>query len=320
MAITRFVLLMLLMLRRLMSSYQTRLTLKSVQAGVNIVSDSDFLASLLPVSSEHNEKYKLFKQLYTKKSKRVLENLVILESHRTVIDAIRYGMKPRTIFLTPAALEAPLGNDLKAEISKYQYVKDVTCASSESLVEKLSDVESCQGVIGIFPIERFTSLPSSISIAVACDKVSDPGNLGTVMRTAFGLGIEALISIGTTDPWSPKCIRSSMGTAIQLPIIETTWKDMRSIIHERGFKMYLAVLDETAVPYYTVDYSKPCIIVIGSEALGVSEEALTLPNVQKIYIPMGKHLGMSLNAAVAGSIIMAEAVKQRSMIRNIAVS
>lgn len=144
-------------------------------------------------------------------------------------------------------------------------------------------------------------------------RIADPGNLGTIMRTAFGLGFEALISIDTTDPWSPKCVRSSMGTVIQLPIVETTWKDMKSTVLERNLNVFLAVLDETALPYYNVNFREPCIIVIGSEAFGVSKEAMDLPNVQNIFIPMGKHLDLSLNAAIAGSIIMAEAAKQRSV-------
>ena len=103
-----------------------------------------------------------------------------------------------------------------------------------------------------------------------------------------------------------------MGTGIQLPIIQTTWADMNQVIAERGLKVFLAVLDENALPYYKVSYKDPCIIVIGSEAVGVSKEATELPNAQKIYIPMGRHLDVSLNAAVAGSIIMAEAARQRT--------
>jgi tRNA G18 (ribose-2'-O)-methylase SpoU len=77
--------------------------------------------------------------------------------------------------------------------------------------------------------------------------------------------------------------------------------------------VFLAVLDESAVPYYEVNFKdSPCMIIIGAEADGISREALSLPNAQKIYIPMGKHISISLNAAVAGSIIIAEIIKQRA--------
>ncbi len=143
-------------------------------------------------------------------------------------------------------------------------------------------------------------------------RVSDPGNLGTLIRTAFGLGIDAVACMGTTDPYSPKSIRSSMGTCIQVPVVLTNWTETAGYISRYQMKVFLAVLDETAKPYYEVDYTiTPCMIVIGAEADGVSKEALSLPNVQKIYIPMGKHISISLNAAVAGSIIMAEVMKQR---------
>jgi len=113
-----------------------------------------------------------------------------------------------------------------------------------------------------------------------------------------------------------------MGTAIQLPVIETTWSDLLEQQQQncdnadgtrtaRDVQIYLSVLDETAVPYHEVDYTGPCMIVVGSESFGVSEEALNITKSVKIYIPMGKHLDMSLNAAVAGGGIMAEASRQR---------
>ena len=103
-----------------------------------------------------------------------------------------------------------------------------------------------------------------------------------------------------------------MGTCIQIPVVLTNWKETAEYIHRTQMKVFLAVLDETAIPYYDVDYTMtPCMIVIGAEADGIGEEALSLPNIQKIYIPMGKHILISLNAAVAGSIIMAEVMKQR---------
>jgi len=219
-------------------------------------------------------------------------------------------MKPKSIFFSPNSLKAPLGEDL---INILQNVREISFLLKESLVENLSEVACCQGVVGLFHVDRVTALPPDCTLAIACDKISDPGNLGTLVRTAFGLGLHALISIDTTDPWSPKTIRSSMGTVIQLPIVETSWIDMRATVLNRNLKIYLAVLDESAVPYYDVDYTIPCVIVIGSEAGGVSAEALNLPNAQKVYIPMGDRLEFSLNAGVAGGIIMAEAAKQRRL-------
>lgn len=135
------------------------------------IGDTGFIDSLQSITSESNDKYKLFKLLYSKKKKRESENLVILESHRTIIDAIRYGMKPKSIFLTAGSLKAPLGSDLQHEINSSQSVKDVTCISTDSLVEKISDVESCQGVVGIFHTERVTKLPTNVSLVIACDRL-----------------------------------------------------------------------------------------------------------------------------------------------------
>jgi len=132
-----------------------------------------------------------------------------------------------------------------------------------------------------------------------------------LIRTAYGFELDAVVCIETTDPYSPKCIRSSMGTAIQLPVVESNWTKLMPFVLERNLKVFAAVLDETAVPYYNVDFKSPCLIVIGSEANGVSKEVFSLPNLVKVYIPMGKRLDLSLNAAIAGAIILSEAVKQR---------
>jgi RNA methyltransferase, TrmH family len=276
-----------------------------------IPSNDGFMRDMKSIHSESNDKFKTFKSLYQKRSKRNESNSVILESHRTVIDAIRNGMTPKIIFLTTKSLSTPLGASLRYELSSLKCFSDICYFVPENLIDKLSDCETCQGVVAIFEHFRSTDLPEDSNIILACDGVSDPGNLGTLIRTSYGLGFNATLCIGTTDPWSPKSIRSSMGAIIQLPIIETDWVRVAEFLKTRRFNIFLAVLDETAVPYYDVDYSSPSIIVIGSEGHGISKEALAIKNAIKIYIPMGNHLSMSLNAAVAGSIIMAEAMKQR---------
>ena len=165
--------------------------------------------------------------------------------------------------------------------------------------------------------ERMTKLPARVSAMLVCDGISDPGNLGTLIRTAWGLEFDACVTIASTDPFSPKCIRSSMGSSLYLPIMEVSdWMELEEEISKQGLQIYLSVLDDQATPYYDADLCKPCMIVVGSESTGISKQTLEYTkhsNSAKIFIPMGSNLDMSLNAAVAGGIIMGECKRQRSI-------
>jgi TrmH family RNA methyltransferase len=134
--------------------------------------------------------------------------------------------------------------------------------------------------------------------------------MGTLIRTAYGLGWDTVIAAETTDPWSQKCIRSCMGTILRLPIIEKAWSEVPALLHDSEFQVLLADASEEAVPYFEVDFTKPTVLVIGSEANGLSKEAENLRGAKKICIPMPRPLE-SLNAAVAGAIFITEAARQR---------
>lgn len=332
---------------------------------------SDLMADLWAtqnIVSESNGKIKLLKSLHMKK-KREGENLILLEGHRQVIDALKCSdqgqgnwgeCRPKYLLLTRRALEAPLGMVLLETLIKSGNDNIEIDLVEESTMRKvLSDVDSPQGVIAAFHRPKFISakdntLSGSIAIdqiqskkaplVVLLDRISDPGNLGTIIRTSYGFGVDSMITVdGTCDAWSPKSIRSAMGLCLKLPILETNWKELtniflsndifRSILpgsrevvsddHEQHVQILLADYDESAVPYHTVDLTKPTIVVIGSEAFGISEEAQSLlsrfPNkAKKVMIPMSKGRDLeSLNAAVAASVILSEVARQRDNLDNL---
>ena len=161
----------------------------------------------------------------------LLTRCCFLCSNRTIIEAIRAGLVPNTIFLSSSALDGPLGSDLQREIENNDAVKSVVWRLPEHMIARLSAVETCQGVVGIFRVTRQSELPPDMNIGLVCDGISDPGNLGTLIRSARGLGIDAVVCTGSgsTDPYGPKCLRSSMGTAIQQPLVETSWSHLQVI-------------------------------------------------------------------------------------------
>lgn len=148
-------------------------------------------------------------------------------------------------------------------------------------------------------------------LLVIIDGLQDPGNLGTIIRTADAAGADGLILLkGTTDPYSPKSVRSSMGSVTGIPIVqcEDTHR-LFSDLKAGGIKIAAAALDENAIPYYNFDYSGKTAIIIGNEAAGISPKVLSYADAV-INIPMlGK--AESLNAAVACGILLYKAIEQR---------
>ena len=155
-----------------------------------------------------------------------------------------------------------------------------------------------------------TSLPfpSSPSLVVILDSLSDPGNLGTLMRASLAAGADGLLlTPGSVDPFSPKVIRSGMGAHFKLPFQIADWAEIS--ILAQNLTLLLADMDSGASMWDT-DLTVPVGIILGSEAHGPGAEARRLAN-QAVHIPIHPAVE-SLNAAVAGAVLLFEASRQRS--------
>jgi TrmH family RNA methyltransferase len=145
---------------------------------------------------------------------------------------------------------------------------------------------------------------------VVIDALQDPGNIGTLLRSseAAGVGL-VLCSRGSADVYSPKVVRAAMGAHFTLPVrADLTWEEIGA---ELALCPVVYAADaEASMPYYAADWKQPAGLIIGSEAHGLSDEAVVWAS-HRIAIPM---LGRteSLNAAVAGSVILFEALRQRT--------
>ncbi len=139
------------------------------------------------------------------------------------------------------------------------------------------------------------------------DGLQDPGNLGTILRTAeaFALGAVVLCE-GCADPFSPKVVRSTMGAVFRLPCVTLPLAEAAERLHRNGLPLYATALHEDSVPLSSVSLSKAAVI-IGSEGKGVTEQALRLSD-KRVIIPM-KGRAESLNAGVAAAIVIYEMTK-----------
>jgi len=148
------------------------------------------------------------------------------------------------------------------------------------------------------------------SLCLICDRISDPGNLGTLLRTSAAANVDAvLLSPDTVEAFNPKVVRAGMGAHFHLPIDSLSWAEIKE--RTTNLKIYLADAQHgiRTKQYDLVNWVQPCALIISSEADGASDEAKAIAQ-ESVYIPMQRNVE-SLNAAVAGSIILFEAVRQR---------
>ena len=187
---------------------------------------------------------------------------------------------------------------------------------SDRIFESVSDTKTPQGVMAVVKRKEYTleniltvrgELPHNLLIL---DSLQDPGNLGTLVRAGEGAGITGIIMNETTvDIYNPKVIRSTMGSIFRVPFIYV--KDLKEVIeklYSKNINIYASSL-EGAIEYDAPDYKKDIAFIIGNEAAGISKEVLDIVE-DKVKIPMLGEVE-SLNAAVAGSILMYEAARQR---------
>jgi len=183
---------------------------------------------------------------------------------------------------------------------------------SAGLMKSLSETETPQGLLAVL---EFKQLPitNSLNFAIIPDQIRDPGNLGTLLRSAAATSVQAvLLPPETTDAFAPKVLRSGMGAHFRLPIHSMTWTEIEQLIKSANLQMYIADMDGRSC--WETDLRQPLALIVGGEADGASEAARKLTN-RQLSIPMMGRME-SLNAGVAGSVLMFEVVRQRSVNSN----
>ena len=178
---------------------------------------------------------------------------------------------------------------------------------SSAAMEKISGTQTPQGILLV--VRQKFSTPAQVAakkIIVALDGVQDPGNVGTILRTAEAFGCGVVMLGGSAEIFNPKVVRASMGAIFFLPIAKMSHEEFLNL---RGVEILAAAVDSSAEIYTRHNFSRPVAIVFGSEANGVSKKILAAA--KKIFIPMSGR-AESLNVATSAAIILSEAVRQFS--------
>ena len=185
---------------------------------------------------------------------------------------------------------------------------------TDAVMKKMSGTETPQGVLAVLKMPAFSFeelIKKQNPLLLFLENIQDPGNLGTVMRTAEGAGVTGVImSRDTTDIYSPKAVRSTMGSLLRVPHVIA--EDFNGTIEDAkaaGIRMY-AALPDSKKRYDECDYRASSAFIIGNEANGIKDETAKLADTP-VGIPMGGKLE-SLNAAMAAGILMYEAARKRN--------
>lgn len=254
------------------------------------------------IISLQNDKVKLIQSLQNRTRTRRKARKIVLEGLRLVRDACESGYQPDFILYTPDIAQTAL-------IDMLRRWECTILPTSETVMRHISGTQTPQGIIGVFPIPE-TDPPIKPQRLLLLDGVSDPGNVGTMLRTAAAAGTDVvLLGPGCADPYNPKALRAGMGAHFRLPIVEQVWEDIK--VYCQGLAMYAAD-SRGELRYDSVDWGRPWGVIIGSEAHGLSAAGQSLTN-NRVYIPMAAATE-SINAAAAAAVILFEAQRQRTLL------
>ncbi len=225
---------------------------------------------------------------------------MVVEGRRLVAEALRV-VQPEALFYTEAFAETAEGAAL------LRHHRGAAWPVSRAVMTAMADTQSPQGILAVVPVPRLP-LPQGEVFTLIPDRVRDPGNLGTILRTAWAAGVDrVLIPPETVDPTNPKVVRAAMGAHFHLPWRVMDWEAIRH--HLDGATVWLAEA-RAGKPYDAVDWRGNVALVVGGEASGASEEGRALAAGHRTHIPLRKGVD-SLNAAIAAAVFLFAAARRR---------
>lgn len=258
------------------------------------------------ITSTHNPKVQWVRSLLTQAKARRESGAFVIEGVRLVEEAHQAGWEPELVFYSSGLNERGM-----RLVEAFRKRKGVVEEVSPAVLKAAGGTETPQGILAVAPV-RSLPLPEEPNFILVLDEIRDPGNLGTILRTATAAGAQAVVlSRGTADPYAPKVVRAGMGAHFRLPIHRLEWDQIRDYLKvgERGLRIFLA--DAGGGQAYTkTDLIQPLALILGGEAQGAGPESQGLAG-NRLHIPMPGRVE-SLNAGAAAAILLFEVVRQRS--------
>jgi RNA methyltransferase, TrmH family len=252
------------------------------------------------ITSRDNAIFKQLKKLTENKRERGREAKTLLDGVHLIESYLQASGEPELLII-------PEGKSSQEAVNLMQQLGDVNTIMFPTLLfAELTPVATSTGILALVKIPKI-EVPDSIQFVLMLEDIQDPGNLGSMLRTALGAGVDLVyLSKGCTDAWSPKCLRGGQGAQFYLPIAEGV--DIVETLHAFAGNSYATTLTGDAL--YTYDLTMPTAFVVGNEGVGLSRDVINAASHQ-VSIPMHEKLE-SLNAAAATAICLFERKRQVS--------
>ena len=241
----------------------------------------------MKITSRKNPLLQQVKKLLSSRKAREEAGLFAADGTKLLEEAVKYYPGLDTVILSEG---------VQANVP--DHVKVIRVPGD--VMESISPMAAPQGALFLCRLPEKTDFVPKAGMLVL-DGIQDPGNLGTMLRTADALDIPVVLLEGCADPYSHKVVRSSMGAVFRTPVVQSTWAEVQAACRAAGIPVAVTALSDRASDIRDADVSKMAV-VIGSEGQGVRKEVLEFADVELI-IPMNPHCE-SLNAAVAATIVM----------------
>lgn len=261
------------------------------------------------ITSAANPHVKQIRSLAADRKERRRERLFVLEGVRLIADALQHGADLPLMLYAPDQLAGtPAGAALLEQIAgrpgAYEAAPQALAAAAETVHPQ-----------GVVALARWPEPPPGRpGLTLVLDALQDPGNLGSLLRSAEAVGVAQVLCVrGSADAYSPKVVRAAMGAHFRLALTQDL--EWHETVEPLGASDHVYAADtDASLPYYAVDWRQPSALIVGNEAQGLSEDARAYAT-RLIGIPM-RGQAESLNAAIAGSVILFEALRQRSLGRS----
>lgn len=239
------------------------------------------------ITARKNPLLQQVRRLLTSRREREQAGLFVADGTKLLQEAVHYYPGLDTVILS---------DGVEAQVPEHVKVVRVP----EEVMASVSPMETPQGALFLCRLPEKTGFMPKAGMLLL-DGIQDPGNLGTILRTADALDIPVALLEGCADPYSHKVVRSSMGAVFRTPVIQTTWEEAKSVCSQEDIPIAVTALSDKAQDLRDAPLSRMAV-VIGSEGRGVRQEILDAADAQLI-IPMNPHCE-SLNAAIAAAIVM----------------
>ncbi len=254
------------------------------------------------ITSKTNARVKALRAGFSGEA-RLPGELVALEGETAIAEALQSGLRLHTVFLRE-------GSERVLERIALGHIEPSTVVVlSREVFNGAVETVSPQGIAALLPIPTMKLPPLGEGIALVVEDLQDPGNLGTLLRAAEAFGVaQVWATPATVNPWSPKTMRASAGSVFRVPVGRGTIAEIAAACHSTRVRLIAATAQSQKATLLTqADLSAPCALMVGNEGAGLSAEALRFADAY-VHIPCAIE---SLNVAVAGAVLMYEAMAQK---------